>query len=258
MFKSKYFSFDDSVLEIEKGINMNSNSEVGYQALYEIYQDNRSNSIKCIDILTNLIRISPSNDKYYYERSKWWSYPFQLKNSILDLEKAISINSEDYEYFESYASCLFDYKDFKGAINALQKWLENRSGYTHLNLNIAKNYFYLLDFVNTINFMKKETTDYWDVEYFYIYGYSLFRLDRFEESIYYYTKGIEKLGAHDNDFVLFSLLFSGRGNSYKKLGDISKSTSDFNCSQWACDMYFDHNPSERIEKRFPPDLRRFE
>lgn len=258
MFKSNRFSIEDSVSQIEKGIKIDSKSETGYQALYEIYKESNSPPFKCIEILSNLIRISPNNAHYFYERSKWWLYPIQLKNVVLDLEKAISLNSEEYDFYKSYSFSLFGLKDFQGAIEALHKCLEIKPSLTFLNLEIAKNYFYLLDFENTVIFMKRELVSDWELEDFYIYGYSASKLGRFEESIYYYSKGIEKFDAPDYDFVLYSLLHSGRGYSYKILGELMKSGSDFTRSSWACDMFYEYNPSEKIEKRFPAELREFD
>lgn len=257
MFKSKHFLFDDCVSVIEKGIQINSNNEFCFKSLIEIHKSNGDYPMKCLDFATNLIRISPDNDQHYFERSKWWLYPIHLKNAILDLEKAISINSQDYEYFKMYSSCLFEYKDYKGAINALQKCLEIKPAFSFINLEIAKNYFYLLDFENTVVFMKKEEVSDWDLEDFYMYGYSLNKIGRFEESVYYYSKGIENLDTAYLELVLTRLFFSGRGFSYKMLGEKNKSVNDFHVSRIAWDGYYDCNLQEQLEKMFPQELRCF-
>lgn len=143
MFNSKRFQFYDCVSEIEKGIQIDPNSETCYFFLYELYKENWlfsgiSFNTECLEVTSNLIRISPTNDRYYFERSKWWDRSSKLENILSDLEEAISIN-EEAEYLSEYSKYLFEYGDYRTAIGILEKLLEIHPEV--VNKKLAKNYF---------------------------------------------------------------------------------------------------------------------
>lgn len=255
MYKSKRLQFYDCVSEIEKGVQIDSNCEICYLFLYELYKEKWLYSWmeiakECLEVTSNLIRISPANDSYYFERSRWWNRSTQLENILLDLKNAISIN-EKSEYLGEYSNCLFEYGDYKGAISILEKLLEIDPEW--VNIKIARNYFYLHDFENAVKYLKKVGFSYWSQDGYYVYAYSLSKMGRFEEAIYYYTKGLEVMYSEPTT-VFYALLYFGRGFSYKMLGEEEKSDAD---TMKARDIANKFDCAEEIESSFPPDLRDF-
>lgn len=253
MFKSKRFQFYECVAEIEKGVQIDPNCEACYLFLYELYKEewwSAWNVEKCLEITSSLIRISPTNDDYYFERSRWWNRSSHLENILSDLREAISID-EKGAYLSEYSNCLFEYGDYKGAIGILEKLLKIHPEV--INKRLAKNYFYLHDFDSTVKYMKREGFSYWWQEDYYMYAYSLSKLGRFEEAIYYYTKGLEEMYP-ESSTIFYVLLYFGRGFSYKMLGEDEKSGAD---TRKARDIANKSDCGERIDSSLPPDLRDF-
>lgn len=86
-----------------------------------------------------------------------------------------------------------------------------------------------------------------------MYAYSLSKLARFEEAIYYYTKGLEEMYSEPTT-GFYVLLQSGRGFSYKMLGEEEKSNADMTQAREIANKF---DCDEEIQSSFPPDLRDF-
>lgn len=166
-----------------------------------------------IDAITAQIAVDPDNAMLYFERSKKYYDKKSYDNTILDLQKAMMIDSLNPDFYHLLSDAFLDYYNTKGAMNAMYKVVSLYPDRIPSLLKLSELKYILEDYDGSILTANEVLrVDNQNAEAFFMLGNNFKALDDEKRAINSYQTAVE--------------MDSGLTDAWLSLGEIYESKND--------------------------------
>ncbi|QHQ63059.1 tetratricopeptide repeat protein [Anaerocolumna sedimenticola] len=149
----KSHNYKNALSQFDKALEINELSDLNMDILY--YKGNAQAKAglykEAAETYTAILRENPSDAYTYYSRAYAYRLQKDYEKSLADYDKAIKLDSKNYEYYFGKYFLLVETGDKDGAAAVLEMAANIKGATQEDNFNLAKVHFYMGNYDNAIS-----------------------------------------------------------------------------------------------------------
>jgi len=157
------------------------------------------------------IKKNPSNPSLYFERGKFYHEKASYDNAIMDMNKAISLDSLNPDYYHFLADCYLDYYNGKEAIKTMYRVLDLYPERVPSLLKLSELHYILEDYDSSILAVNEAfKVDPQNAECFFMLGVNFRALNDVERAINSFQSAVELDSGLTDAWIMLGELYENK------------------------------------------------